>query len=225
MARGCVQAGCALLGGETAEHPGTSARTTSTWPGRPPAWSRRTPCSARTGCGPATRCSPWPRPGCTPTATRWSGEILDAQAGLDLGQDLPELSRSLGEELLEPSRIYALDCLALAAACDVHAYAHVTGGGLAANLARVLPGDVDAVLDRGTWTPAGDLRPCWPRHGRVARDEMERVFNMGVGMTAVVAAGCRPVPPWTCWPQRGVPAWVLGEVIPGSGEARLDGKH
>ena len=65
----------------------------------------------------------------------------------------PELGRTLGEELLEPTRIYAQDCLALAAATEVHAFAHVTGGGLAGNLARVLPPTVDAVVDRATWTP------------------------------------------------------------------------
>ena len=70
----------------------------------------------------------------------------------------------LGEELLTPTRIYALDCLALVAETEVHAFAHITGGGLAANLARVLPDGVDAVLDRSTWAPPAGLRP-----GRRAR--------------------------------------------------------
>ncbi|HEY0717821.1 MAG TPA: AIR synthase-related protein, partial [Streptosporangiaceae bacterium] len=137
--------------------------------------------------------------------------------------DVPELSRPLGAELLEPSRIYALDCLALAAGCDVHAYAHITGGGLAANLARVLPAEVDAVLDRGTWAPAAIFRVL-AAAGNVPPGEMERVFNMGVGMTAVVgpdSAG-RAL---DLLAARGVPAWVLGEVVPGSGEARLNGSH
>ncbi len=100
---------------------------------------------------------------------------------------MPELGRSLVDELLEPTRIYARDCLALIDAVDVHAFSHVTGGGLAANLARVLPAGLGATVDRATWSPApvfglvGDV-------GGVAVDELERTLNMGVGMVAVVAA-------------------------------------
>jgi phosphoribosylformylglycinamidine cyclo-ligase len=222
VARGCAQAGCALLGGETAEHPGHFGPDDFDLAG------------AATGVVEADAILGPERvqPGDTVLALASSGlhsngyslvrEIL-RQAGLDLGQDVPELSRSLGAELLEPSRIYALDCLALAAACDVHAYAHITGGGLAANLARVLPGHVDAVLDRGTWTPPA-IFGVLAAAGQVAREEMERVFNMGVGMTAVVAPDATSAA-LDLLAARGVPAWVLGEVIPGSGEARLNGKH
>jgi phosphoribosylformylglycinamidine cyclo-ligase len=222
VARGCAQAGSALLGGETAEHPGHFGPDDFDLAG------------AATGVveadailGPERV-----RPGDTVLALGSSGlhsngyslvRGIVRQAGLDLEQDVPELSRSLGAELLEPSRIYALDCLALAAECDVHAYAHITGGGLAANLARVLPGRVDAVLDRGTWSPPA-IFGVLAAAGNVPREEMERVFNMGVGMTAVVA------PDTTgraldLLAARGVPAWVLGEVISGSGQARLGGTH
>jgi phosphoribosylformylglycinamidine cyclo-ligase len=144
-------------------------------------------------------------------------------ARLDLERDLPELSRPLGAELLEPSRIYTLDCLALAAGCEVHAYAHITGGGLAANLARVLPGQVDAVLDRGTWSPPA-IFGVLAEAGHVSRAELERVFNMGIGMTAVVARDATSQA-LGLLAARGVPAWVLGEVVPGAGEARLTGTH
>jgi phosphoribosylformylglycinamidine cyclo-ligase len=222
VARGCAQAGCALLGGETAEHPGHFGPDDFDLAG------------AATGVVEADAILGPERvqPGDTVLALASSGlhsngyslvrEIL-RQAGLDLGQDVPELSRSLGAELLEPSRIYALDCLALAAGCDVHAYAHITGGGLAANLARVLPGHVDAVLDRGTWTPPA-IFGVLAAAGKVAREEMERVFNMGVGMTAVVAPDATSAA-LDLLAARGVPAWVLGEVVPGYGEARLNGKH
>src|SRR5262249_48003008 len=75
-----------------------------------------------------------------------------------------ELGASVGEELLTPTVIYARDCLALAAGCDVHALAHITGGGLAANLARVLPRGTGAVLDRGTWRPPAGFG-LLARHG------------------------------------------------------------
>ncbi len=79
--------------------------------------------------------------------------IDDHEGGLPLDAAPPGLGRTLGEELLIPTRIYARDCLAVAAGCDVHAFAHITGGGLAANLGRVLPPGADALVDRGTWRP------------------------------------------------------------------------
>ena len=125
------------------------------------------------------------------------------------GRARAELGRTLGEELLEPTRIYARDCLALAAATEVHAYAHVTGGGLAGNLARVLPPTVDAVVDRSTWTPP-PVFELVARLGPVAPAEIERTLNMGVGH------GRRACPTEPAavrlLADRGVPAWVAGEV-------------
>jgi phosphoribosylformylglycinamidine cyclo-ligase len=222
VARGCAQAGCALLGGETAEHPGHFGPEDFDLAG------------AATGVVEADAILGPERvqPGDTVLALASSGlhsngyslvrEIV-RHARLDLERDLPELSRPLGAELLEPSRIYALDCLALAAGCEVHAFAHITGGGLAANLARVLPGQVDAVLDRGSWSPPA-IFGVLAGAGGVPRAEMERVFNMGVGMTAVVARDATS-PALDLLAARGVPAWVLGEVVPGAGEARLTGTH
>jgi phosphoribosylformylglycinamidine cyclo-ligase len=222
VARGCALAGCALLGGETAEHPGHFGPDDFDLAG---AATGVVEANAILGPGRV-------QPGDIVLALASSGphsngyslvrEIL-RRAALDLEQELPDLTRPLGAELLEPSRIYALDCLALAAEGDVHAYAHITGGGLAANLARVLPETVDAVLDRGTWSPA-PIFGVLAGAGNVPLSEMERVFNMGVGMTAVVGRDStdRALDLLTA---RGVPAWVLGEVVPGSGEARLDGDY
>ena len=209
VADGCAQAGCALLGGETAEHPGHFA------PGDFDLAAAATGVvEADELLGPERV-----RPGDVVIAMASSGlhcngfslvrAILD-QANLDLAAEPPELGRTLGAELLEPARIYALDCLALARDHEVHAYAHITGGGLAANLARVLPPGTTATLDRGTWRPA-PVFGLLAAHGNVPAAEMERVFNMGVGMTAVV-------PPSTVdaavalLAARGVPAWPLGEV-------------
>ena len=222
VARGCALAGCALLGGETAEHPGHFGPDDFDLAG------------AATGAVEADAILGPDRvqPGDTVLALASSGlhsngyslvrEIV-RQAGLDLAQEVPELGRPLGAELLEPSRIYALDCLALMADCDVHAYAHITGGGLAANLARVLPRDVDAVLDRGTWSPA-PIFGLLATAGEIPLSEMERVFNLGVGMTAVVGRDSTDQA-LDLLAARGVPAWVLGETVPGAGEARLDGTY
>ena len=144
-------------------------------------------------------------------------------AGWTLDREVRELGRSLGEELLEPTRIYAHLCMSLADAVDVHAYAHVTGGGLAANLARVLPPNVDAALDRSTWRPqpifglVGDV-------GQIAQDELERTLNMGVGMVAILApdAADQAV---ALLSDHGVDAWVVGEVRTGGGSVRLQSSY
>ncbi|MGH3993137.1 MAG: AIR synthase-related protein, partial [Pseudonocardiaceae bacterium] len=121
-----------------------------------------------------------------------------------------EFGRTRGEQLLVPSRIFAVDCLALVAETEVRTFAHVTGGGLAANLTRVMPRGLVAMLDRGTWTPAAEFALI-ARRGRVPRAEMEGTFNMGVGMVAVVHPNevDRAMAVLTA---RHVPAWVLGEV-------------
>jgi phosphoribosylformylglycinamidine cyclo-ligase len=224
IAEGCVRAGCALIGGETAEHPGHLGPDDFDLAG------------AATGVVEADELL-------GPDRVR-PGDVLIAMAssGLHsngfslvrklLGEHVRELAldaepaglgRPLGEELLTPSRIYARDCLALAASCDVHAFAHVTGGGLAANLSRVLPPGADATVDRGTWRPPPVFGLLASR-GRVAAAEMERVFNMGVGMVAVVGpeAVGRAL---TLLASAGVPAWVAGQISPGTGNASLSGRH
>jgi phosphoribosylformylglycinamidine cyclo-ligase len=222
IAEGCVQAGCALVGGETAEHPGHFGPDDFDLAG------------AATGVveqdgllGPHRV-----RAGDVVLALASSGlhsngfslvRDIVARAGLRLDAEAGDLGRPLGAELLTPTRIYARDCLALAAACDVHAYAHITGGGLAGNLARVLPPGADAVLDRGSWSPP-PVFGLLARHGQVPAAEMEATFNMGVGMAAVVAPGDagRAL---DVLAGRGVQAWMLGEIVTGSGAARLSGQH
>jgi phosphoribosylformylglycinamidine cyclo-ligase len=149
--------------------------------------------------------------------------VLLQAARLRLDAEVEELDRPLGEELLTPTRIYAKDCLALIEETDVHGFAHITGGGLAANLARVLPGHLSATVDRGTWTPQ-PIFALLSGRGRVEQAEMERTFNMGVGMVALVAPADvdRALALLTA---RHVPAWVAGEVTTGSGDVQLTGTH
>jgi len=148
---------------------------------------------------------------------------VTSRAGLTLDTVPPELGRPLGEELLTPTRIYARDCLALAEGCDVHAFAHVTGGGLASNLARVLPPNADAVLDRATWSPQ-PVFGLLAERGGIAGEEMERVFNMGVGMIAVVGERDAEAA-LSLLASRDVPAWLAGQITAGAGAARLHGRH
>ena len=224
IAEGCVQAGCALIGGETAEHPGHLGPDDFDLAG------------AATGVVEADRLlgPDRVRPGDAVIAMASSGlhsngfslvrRVLSRPGGpAGLGATPPGLARTLGEELLVPTRIYARDCLDLAEGCDVHAFAHVTGGGLALNLARVLPPHADAVLDRATWSPQPIFR-LLAEQGSVADQEMERVFNMGVGMVAVVGAHDAGAA-ISLLASRAVPAWLLGEITEGAGAVRLSGQH
>jgi phosphoribosylformylglycinamidine cyclo-ligase len=218
IADACALAGCALVGGETAEHPGLLEADEFDLAG------------AGTGVVEAaeTLGPERVRPGDVVLAMASSGihsngyslvrHIL-ATTDLTLDSEPPELGRSLGETLLTPTRIYAKDCLALIQAGGVRAFAHVTGGGLAANLARSLPATVDAVLNRSSWeTPA--LFRVLQGHGDVPQSEMDKTFNLGVGMAAIVAPDSADEA-LRLLTSRGVPAWHLGDIVPGSGMAAL----
>ena len=136
------------------------------------------------------------------------------------GRSLDDLAwegadRTLADELLAPSVIYAPAVVATLAAHEVHAVAHVTGGGLPGNLPRVLGDTVDAVVDPTTWEVPRIFRELQAMGG-VDDDEMARVFNMGVGMVlAVPASGVDDVVATLAAHDR--PAWVVGELVPGSG--------
>jgi phosphoribosylformylglycinamidine cyclo-ligase len=123
---------------------------------------------------------------------------------------VPELGGALGDELLVPTRLYTKPCLALADAVEVHAMSHVTGGGLAANLERVVPEPVSVRVDRSTWTPA-PIFSLVAEVGGIERPALEQALNMGVGMIALVApddadAAVRLLA------EHGVDAWIAGEV-------------
>jgi phosphoribosylformylglycinamidine cyclo-ligase len=131
--------------------------------------------------------------------------------------------RTLGEELLTPTKIYAQDCLKLIAETEVRALAHITGGGIPGNLVRVLPETVDAVVNRATWKPQ-PIFDLVQAKGRIEDPEMESAFNMGVGMFAIVSAedADRAL---ACLTGRGVEAWQAGEIIEGTGEVQMIGQH
>lgn len=185
IADGCAEAGVALIGGETAEHPGLMAPDEYDIAG------------ASTGIVEANhRLGPhWVRPGDVLVGLQSSGlhsngyslarAVLYRDDQAALAEFVPELGRTVGEELLEPTRIYTRLCLALARSwIGVHAMSHITGGGLAANISRVLPVGLTAVIDRTAWEPAPIFRMIADQGG-VARNEMETAFNMSIGMVVV----------------------------------------
>jgi phosphoribosylformylglycinamidine cyclo-ligase len=211
IAAGCVQAGVALVGGETAEHPGLLEPDEYDCAG------------AATGVveyadilGPHRVVA-----GDVVVALASSGlhsngyslvRKVFASAGWALDRHVPEFGRTLGEELLEPTRVYAQDLLTLTRTegIDMHALSHVTGGGLAANLARVLPLDAFALVDRSTWTPPavfGVVREL----GQVPLADLERTLNMGVGFVAVLPAAHSDLAIEILKTQ-GIHAWLFGRV-------------
>jgi phosphoribosylformylglycinamidine cyclo-ligase len=227
IAEACVIAGCALLGGETAEHPGLLGPDDYDVAG------------AATGVVERDRLLGPDRvvPGDVLLALASSGlhsngyslvrRVLLETAGWSLDRHVDELGRTLGEELLTPTRVYARDLLALIDAVEVHAISHVTGGGLAGNLARVLPGTVAARVDRGSWQPA-PVFDLVQRVGEVTQPDLEATLNQGVGMVVVlgeseVDGAVRLLA------ERDIAAWVCGSVAardttePGS--VSLFGEH
>jgi len=223
IAAGCVQAGCALIGGETAEHPGVMRADEYDLSG--------------TGIGVLNAGSvlgaDQVKPGDALIALEASGlhsngyslvrHVL-ARTSLALDATPARLGgRTLADELLEPTRIYARDCLALASECGAHAFAHVTGGGLAANLRRVLPATLDAIVDRSTWAPL-PIFDLIADLGGVPAPEMERTFNLGVGMVAVVPPE-QAADALSLAETRGLYAWRVGHTELGTGSVRMIGNH
>jgi phosphoribosylformylglycinamidine cyclo-ligase len=206
---GCALAGCALIGGETAEHPGLLGPDEYDIAGAATGMVRQAdllgPELVRAGDVVIAMASS----GLHSNGYSLARHVLLTVAGISLDSSA-DLGTPLGEVLLTPTRIYAKDCLALAAAVEVHAYSHVTGGGLSANLARVLPGGVEARIDTSSWTPEPIFELIASR-GNVAPEEMERTFNLGVGMVAVVAPDAVDAA-LALLEQRGVPSWVAGEI-------------
>ncbi len=219
VAEGCRQAGAALLGGEMSEHPGIMEPGEFDLVGFAVGVVERRQVLPRS-VAPGDRVV-----GLGSRGLRCNGYSLARGALLDrAGRSLTGPAwrgarHSLGEELLRPSLVYAPALGAMRRHVEVHAFAHVTGGGIPGNLSRVLPHRCDAVLHRRRWEEPRifeEIRAA----GSVPEDEMEQVFNLGLGMLAVVAEQdvFRAV---DAARTAGHDAWLVGEIVDGSGQVRL----
>ncbi|MEZ5321481.1 MAG: phosphoribosylformylglycinamidine cyclo-ligase [Microthrixaceae bacterium] len=221
IAAGCRQAGCALIGGEMAEHPGAMDPGEFDLVGFAVGVVERSDLIDGSSVGPGDVLIGLESPGLRSNGYSLARHVLFERAGLALddpawpGPDAP----TVGDELLVPSVIYAPAVSALRSEVAVHAVAHITGGGIAGNLARVLPSSADAVVHRDRWESPRIFRRI-QELGDIDDAEMAKVFNLGIGMVVVVApddasgalaslaaAGCRPR--------------VIGEVTAGSGTVLL----
>ena len=208
IARGCELAGCALVGGETAEHPGLLGEHEYDIAG------------AGTGVVDAPKLLGAQKviAGDVAIAIGSSGlhsngyslarHIAFNIAKLDVHDTVAEFGRTLGEELLEPTRIYSKDLLALINSVEVHSISHITGGGIAANVARVMPEHLALELDRNTWNPL-PIFQFMQQRGNLAQLEAEKTFNMGIGMLTFVAHA-NADQAISLLQSRGLAAWSVG---------------
>jgi phosphoribosylformylglycinamidine cyclo-ligase len=189
IAEGCVLAACPLVGGETAEHPGLMAPGDYDVAGAAVGVVEQDRMLGAHRVGEGDVVIGIDSSGLHSNGYSLVRAVIDAQ-GLTLDTEIPEFSGTLGAELLEPTRIYTgalLRVLDGPSGSGIHALSHVTGGGLAANLARVLPVEVAARVDRSSWRPGAVFERigAW---GGVPLTDLEATLNMGIGMVAVVAA-------------------------------------
>ena len=222
VAEGCRQAGCALVGGEMAEHPGAMQPGEFDLVGFAVGVVERTDILPREVSAGDVLIG-LPSPGLRSNGYSLARRLMFEVAGRDLEARAwdDRHAPSVAEELLRPSVIYAPAIRSLCGAVEVHAVAHITGGGLPGNLNRVLPDDLDALVDPGAWE--------WPRVfselqriGGVDLDEMRKVFNLGIGMVAVVppSAAHKALDVLRTAGHRAV---LMGEVVGGHGEVRFAG--
>ncbi len=221
IARGCEMSGCALIGGECAEMPDIYAEGDFDVAGFAVGVLELHKAVDPMRVEPGDTVIGLASSGVHSNGFSLVRRIVE-HASLDLNAAYRELGtdRTLGEVLLEPTRIYAKPIVKLMRAYKVKkiisGMAHITGGGLPGNLNRALHDKVDARLDRSTW----DVPPIFPflqKHGDVDCDEMDRVFNMGIGYTLIV----RPTFAESVVRQLndfGEDAHIIGEIIPGKGD-------
>ncbi len=183
VARGCELAGCALIGGETAEMPGMYPAGEYDLAGFAVGVVEKSAIIDGSAIRPGDAVLGLASSGAHSNGYSLVRAILD-RAKPDLQADFH--GRPLGEVLLEPTRIYVKPLLELMRQIKVKGLAHITGGGLVENIPRALPEGVTAVLQRSAW-PMPPLFNWLQRHGGVADAEMHRVFNCGIGMTLIVA--------------------------------------
>ena len=211
IAEGCVQAGCALVGGETAEHPGVMPAGDYDLAGFAVGMVERDRI-----LGPHNVTVGDQLIGMRSSGAHSNGYSLIRKLIEDVDLSARHgLSTTLGEALLAPTAIYTLPCLALAEAGLAGALCHVTGGGLPGNLPRVLPPGFGARVDLDSWEP-GALFDLLAGLGDVSQDEMFRVFNMGVGMVAISAPE-QVEQALAVLAEHGVEAWVMGAVTDSPG--------
>jgi len=215
VAAGCRQAGCALLGGETAEMPGFYPPEEYDVAGFAVGVVERSQVVDGSTIQVGDVLIGLPSSGLHSNGYSLARQVFFTQAGWTVERHVPEFGRTLGEELLEPTRIYARPVLALLAGVPVRGMAHITGGGLVENVPRCLPAGLGALLDRQAWE-LPSVFSVLQSLGSVPEAEMLRTFNMGLGLVLVVPAEGADLAQ-TLLREAGEKPVVVGEVVEGEG--------
>ncbi|MDA0662414.1 MAG: phosphoribosylformylglycinamidine cyclo-ligase [Proteobacteria bacterium] len=215
IAAGCRQAGCALIGGETAEMPGMYADGDYDLAGFSVGAAERE--SVLTGESVAEGDLIF---GLASSGVHSNGYSLVrrivAQSGLGYADDAPFAAGSdLGTALLTPTRIYVKSCLAALKTGGIRAFAHITGGGLTENLPRVLPDGLTAALDTASW-PMPPVFDWLAREGGISAGEMRRTFNCGIGMVVIVESQSAPAVR-SALEEAGEAVYAIGRIMPRDG--------
>ncbi|MGZ8518970.1 MAG: phosphoribosylformylglycinamidine cyclo-ligase [Candidatus Binatia bacterium] len=219
IAAGCRQAGCALIGGETAEHPGDFPNGEYDLAGFVVGALEKNKIIDAAAVTPGDVLIGIPASGLHSNGYSLARKVLLERGGLKLSRRIPELGRTLGEELLEPTRIYAKITKKLFGAFRIKGAAHITGGGISGNLPRVLPQGRHAVVERTSW-PVPPVFGLIQKIGGIAQPEMDATFNMGLGMILVVDK--KDADPVIRMLQRtGERSFVVGEIRQGAKGATI----
>jgi len=212
IAEGCRQAGCALIGGETAEMPGMYGDGDYDLAGFSVGAAERGNLLPRDNIGTGDVILGLASSGVHSNGFSLVRHVL-GQKGLkhaDTADFDPDIT--WGEALLSPTRIYVKSCLALHKAGLAKAFAHITGGGLTENVPRILPHGMAATFDPNSW-PLPAIFPWLIATGGVSPEEMARTFNCGIGMAIVVAAENAAAAADLLW-AKGEDVFRIGEIIP-----------
>lgn len=182
---GCVQAGCALVGGEIAEHPGVMEPDDYDLAGFCVGVVERDRIIDGSNVKPEDRLIGLASSGLQSNGYSLARKLLFEEGGFNLDDSMRGIDKPLALELLTPSRIYTPVVLKLIEECEVRAVAHITGGGLTDNLPRVMPDEMHAQISYGSW-PVRNIFTVLQRVGEIDLFEMLRTFNMGIGMVVIV---------------------------------------
>ncbi|OPY57474.1 MAG: Phosphoribosylformylglycinamidine cyclo-ligase [Pelotomaculum sp. PtaU1.Bin035] len=216
VAEGCRQAGCSLIGGETAEMPGFYGPEEYDVAGFAVGVVERAKIIDGRGIVPGDKLIGLPSSGLHSNGYSLARKVLLDIAGYSVDTRLEELGRTVGEEMLEPTRIYARAVIPLLERFGIKGLAHITGGGLTENIPRVLPAGTAVQIRLGAW-PVPPVFALIGETGGVDKEEMLRIFNMGIGLVAVVSereAGAV----MNDLEDRGEKSYLIGEVVSGKGE-------
>ena len=218
VAEGCVQAGCALIGGETAEHPGTMAPDDYDLAGFSVGLVDKVKIidSGRMAAGDVVIALP--SSGIHSNGYSLVRKVFDVEH-CDLGATVPELGQTLGDALLTPTKIYVKPVLAAIAAADIRGISHITGGGFYENVPRTVPDGLCAVIEKAAIrTPA--IFRILQETGKIPERDMFNTYNMGVGM-ALIASKTTVDAALDALKGFGLDACVIGEIAAGEEKVRI----